>query len=70
MFRCERCGTGIHSRRAVTVGNCPRCLRRDGVLSPLIFKLFEPDAEIAESRSSPAATPLESAGELTPNGEL
>jgi hypothetical protein len=69
MFRCERCGTGLHSRRAAIVGNCPRCLRRDGVVSPLTFKLFEPSAAAIKDAPGPAPAPLEPASELTPNGE-
>ncbi len=42
MFYCERCSTRFN---AGALGNqemlCPRCKARDGVVSPLTFKIFE-----------------------------
>jgi hypothetical protein len=35
MFGCERCGSKFSSARAATIRNCPRCLLRDDVASPL-----------------------------------
>ena len=38
MFRCERCGTDFSAARVPRSDHCPRCLARDGVRSPLVFK--------------------------------
>jgi len=35
MFVCERCGSKFNSLRAATIRDCPRCLLRDDVASPL-----------------------------------
>lgn len=40
VFVCERCGSSYSSVRAAVTENCPRCLLRDRVSSPLTFKLF------------------------------
>jgi predicted nucleic acid-binding Zn-ribbon protein len=40
MFRCERCGSGFTPREAKGLEGCPTCQERDGVRSPLAFKLF------------------------------
>ncbi len=37
MFACERCGSKYHSSRAAALRDCPRCLLRDDVASPLTF---------------------------------
>jgi hypothetical protein len=65
MFRCERCGTGFHPTRSVLAEDCPRCLRRDGVASPLVFRLFEPSGasgvanEVDEEAKPRQVVPLE-----------
>jgi hypothetical protein len=65
MFNCERCGSSFSPLRAATLGYCPRCRARDGVASPLNFKLFKapPGAKkprsaspVAEELVEPAAT--------------
>ena len=35
MFGCERCGARYNSARAAAIRDCPRCLLRDDVASPL-----------------------------------
>lgn len=40
MFRCERCGSGFTPKAAKGLEGCPTCQERDGVRSPLAFKLF------------------------------
>ena len=35
MFGCERCGARYNSARAAAIRECPRCLLRDDVASPL-----------------------------------
>jgi predicted nucleic acid-binding Zn-ribbon protein len=37
MFACKRCGSKFSSARAATIRDCPRCLLRDDVASPLTF---------------------------------
>jgi hypothetical protein len=39
MFRCERCGTSFAATRVEREGDCPRCWVREGVRTPLVFKL-------------------------------
>jgi len=41
MFQCERCRSSYSPRHAAVMENCPRCLARDRVASPLTFKAFE-----------------------------
>ncbi len=43
MFYCERCESKFNAA-AGRAGDCPRCKREDGVISPLRFRLFEPSA--------------------------
>jgi hypothetical protein len=50
MFNCERCGSSFSPLRAAAVGFCPRCQARDGVASPLSFKLFSPPTAAKETR--------------------
>ena len=45
MFHCGRCRTSFNATVASASGDCPRCRARDGVASPLHFRLFDP-AEI------------------------
>jgi hypothetical protein len=40
MFMCERCGSRYSAMHAATIENCPRCLARDRITSPLTFKAF------------------------------
>lgn len=40
MFQCERCGSSYSARHAVAMSECPRCLGKDRVSSPLTFKAF------------------------------
>jgi hypothetical protein len=42
MFYCERCGTGFNAGAASSASSCPRCRSKDGVDSPLRFRLFDP----------------------------
>lgn len=50
MFGCERCGARYNSARAAAIRDCPRCLLRDDVASPLSWK---PD------RNTPVARPTQ-----------
>jgi len=36
MVHCERCGSSFSSTRMASVLNCPRCLLRSDVSSPLV----------------------------------
>jgi uncharacterized OB-fold protein len=64
MFNCERCGSSFNPLRAASVEFCPRCQARDGVASPLSFKLFsatpaketEPASVASKELVEPAAT--------------
>jgi DNA-directed RNA polymerase subunit RPC12/RpoP len=40
MFKCERCGSRYSAMHAAAMENCPRCLIRDRVSTPLAFKAF------------------------------
>lgn len=44
MFHCERCKSSFNPSVAATAFSCPRCRGRDGVESPLHFRLFEASA--------------------------
>lgn len=55
MFRCERCGSSYNPLRSAGIENCPRCLMRDRIESPLAFKAFELPASIAERAGRVAA---------------
>lgn len=60
MFRCERCGSSYNPLHAAVTENCPRCLIRDRVNSPLTFKMFRLPASARqqggdEARKRPAA---------------
>lgn len=45
MIRCTRCGSGYDGVRTLGMENCPRCLTRDQVAAPLVFKAFQlPDS--------------------------
>jgi late competence protein required for DNA uptake (superfamily II DNA/RNA helicase) len=52
MFKCERCGSG-YSANHIGVENCPRCLLRDRVESPLSFKMFKIGQAASEGASPP-----------------
>jgi predicted nucleic acid-binding Zn-ribbon protein len=56
MFGCERCGARYHSKRAAAIRDCPRCLLRDDVASPLVWmpERSRP-AEVAPAEETPAA---------------
>jgi hypothetical protein len=65
MFNCERCGSSFSPMRAATLGSCPRCQAREGIASPLSFKLFEASpvaneagaaSVVADDLVEPAAT--------------
>jgi len=49
MVHCERCSSRFHSARALMIENCPRCLLRDDVASPLVVD----SAESAQVESEP-----------------
>jgi predicted nucleic acid-binding Zn-ribbon protein len=55
MFGCERCGARYNSARAAAIRDCPRCLLRDDVASPLSWT---PDRKAAApiERQVPAVT--------------
>ncbi len=36
MYYCPRCQSRFHSQRAASIRDCPRCLLRDDVASPLV----------------------------------
>lgn len=44
MFYCERCESRFNATVAAAASGCPRCKERDGIASPLRFRLFEPSA--------------------------
>ncbi len=53
MFYCERCGTRFNA--GALGGNdqvCPHCRARDGVVSPLTFKIFDPVAKRVDGDGS------------------
>lgn len=50
MFTCSRCGTSFNATIAATAENCPRCRARDGVESPLVFKLFRSPAGVGAEK--------------------
>lgn len=54
MFSCEKCGSSYSATHAVAIENCPRCLARDQVTSPLVFKPFGfPEGTKTKLRSVP-----------------
>ena len=56
MFKCDRCGSRYSSMHAATIENCPRCLVRERVSSPLALKLFQsPPKQAAPDYSRPSA---------------
>ena len=58
MFRCERCGSRYSAMHAAAIENCPRCLVRDRVSTPLTFKAFQrlPERRQAEPSQPSSAT--------------
>jgi hypothetical protein len=44
MFFCERCQTSFNATVAAASGDCPRCKEKEGIATPLRFRLFEPSA--------------------------
>lgn len=52
MFKCDRCGSRYSSMHAATIENCPRCLVRERVSSPLAFTIIEFQREGAEAQDS------------------
>jgi hypothetical protein len=56
MFSCERCGAKFSSVRAATIRDCPRCLLRDDVASPLVFH-FGKSWSPGESEGAPSPAP-------------
>jgi predicted nucleic acid-binding Zn-ribbon protein len=62
MVHCERCSSRFHSARALMIENCPRCLLRDDVASPLVDEAAEAtrvDTEAARPGFEPAVGPPE-----------
>lgn len=55
MFGCERCGARYNSARAAAIRDCPRCLLRDDVASPLSWMPERKKAAPPE-RTAPAMT--------------
>lgn len=57
MYYCPRCQSRFNSQRAATIRDCPRCLLRDDVASPLVHgsppKRDAPPPEAPESPSAP-----------------
>lgn len=51
MYTCERCGTKF-GRTSVVLESCPRCLARDGIRVPMVFKLREQPEVRPTSRHS------------------
>jgi hypothetical protein len=51
MYYCQRCQSRFHSERAATIRDCPRCLLRDDVASPLV-----PGSPPRRAAPEPAAT--------------
>jgi predicted nucleic acid-binding Zn-ribbon protein len=51
MYTCERCGTKF-GRSSVVLESCPRCLARDGVRVPMVFRLLEAPAVRQTNRRS------------------
>jgi hypothetical protein len=59
MFFCERCETNYNATVAAASGDCPRCKEREGINSPLRFRLFEPSAlKVAALTPKHRETPL------------
>lgn len=57
MFQCEKCGSRYSAMHAATIENCPRCLARDRVASPLTFKAFRlPSSMESEATAAPEQT--------------
>jgi DNA-directed RNA polymerase subunit RPC12/RpoP len=54
MFKCDRCGSRYSSMHAATIENCPRCLIRERVSSPLAFTIIEFQRERTEAQDSVA----------------
>jgi hypothetical protein len=53
MFNCRRCGNSFNATVAATIENCPRCKSRDGVETPLTFKLFQTSSAVSTGGLSP-----------------
>jgi hypothetical protein len=63
MFQCEKCGSSYSAMHAVAIENCPRCLARDQITSPLVFKPFQfPEATKPKLRSVPLTVASEQEG--------
>jgi hypothetical protein len=65
MFNCERCGSSFSPIRVAGSENCPRCRAREGIASPLVFKVFESDSlprptEMTKADSARASSPVAS----------
>ena len=60
MYYCERCQSRFNSQRAAFIRDCPRCLLRDDVASPLVSgSPPRRDGEPAEASTATTATPAE-----------
>jgi hypothetical protein len=69
MFSCSRCGSKYSAAYAAAIEDCPRCMARDKISSPLTFSLFQRrDLALADSapegEASPDAAPDGLAGPL------
>jgi hypothetical protein len=54
MFHCERCKSSFKPSAAAAL-SCPRCKVRDGVESPLHFRLFERSDPPVAAADAPAS---------------
>ena len=59
MFYCECCESRFNATVAAASSGCPRCKEKDGIASPLRFRLFEPSA-LKVAGLSPHAAPAPS----------
>jgi hypothetical protein len=58
MLHCDTCGSSFNAIRTSNLKECPRCAAKDGVHSPLRFKLFE---RAAPTAAEPTATDAKAA---------
>jgi hypothetical protein len=56
MYYCPRCQSRFHSQRAASIRDCPRCLLRDDVASPLVSG-SPPKRDAPEPAPAPAPDP-------------
>jgi hypothetical protein len=59
VFYCERCENKFNATVAAASSGCPRCQEKDGVTSPLRFRLFEPsELKVAGLTPTRTGTPV------------